>query len=193
MYIKQLRHSKNEIANTQKHICRETMLFGRGKKWWIYRFFWNWIKFYLIHLQLSTITFNFCSISYMILINRTFRSCISVDVMTRKQNSLNPEHLLYELISWRTKFFTQSALMSRSTMHKWKLVYPIAWHILLLCYHIWMVAKVLTEMSSLHRIYKMYNGNNARSNFIVLVLIGNYSAGMKMNWWQAVHLTNIYY
>lgn len=128
MYIKQLRHSNNEIAHMHKQICNEMFLVEKWNK----SKYWMNIKnkckssecSNLLHFWLSTVIFNLfsniSSTSSMFWMTRTMFRCVKVEAITKKQNAQNPEKRLYESMSCRTKFLL-SALMSWFDIHKWNI------------------------------------------------------------------------
>lgn len=138
IYIKQLRHSKREIAQIHRHICIETFLlrdkkrrtdlhFNSQNDFTFGKFDESPGSFYLLHRRLSMVTFNFfwniSSICSIFCIMLTVFCWMRVDATTRKQNAQKPENRLYESIKWRTIFFVPSAaLISLFDIQIWKML-----------------------------------------------------------------------
>lgn len=72
--------------------------------------------------------------------------------------------------------------MSRFTIYKWKLIYPIAWHIAIVLPHL-NGCKFFSENGLVHRIFDTtYNGNNA----LLIWIEGADCLGANWNWAQYV-------
>lgn len=72
--------------------------------------------------------------------------------------------------------------MSRFTIYKWKLIYPIAWHIAIVLPHL-NGCKFSSENGLVHRIFDTtYNGNNA----LLIWIEGADCLGANWNWAQYV-------
>lgn len=57
---------------------------------------------------------------------RTTLPCVDIELITSTQNAEKPEYRLYESIIRATKFLLSEALVSRFTIYRWKIEYPIA-------------------------------------------------------------------
>lgn len=126
---------------------------------------------YLLHALLEFGTFSLVSrilsISSIFLMTVTILFCVKSDVITKKQNAQNPEYRLYESISWRTKFFVKSVLISRFTIHRWNTMYPSAWHIVNMVPN-FDGRKYFRDNGFMHNIFDtMYSGSKAFLNFII--------------------------